>query len=290
MKELLLKKHCPICQKKGIVWDELLTADRVSPRVIYSCTSCFHKWIENCNKNSGHDLQTIEKRSSSSVSKVSKWILNELSDCLKTHNCLRVLDIGCWDGKLLRTMPDSWCFSGIEPNLGAATIARLHNIKVYNELLESAPLEYNSFGIVLMMDLWEHLDNPVLNMKKVNDILMKGGYLFALTGNSETIVARIVKSNWYYFNYIEHVHFFTPKSVELMLNTCGFVKRRITKVKHHSASFSNTFSRLLTYTINKSNPQISKLSTPKNMYDMIGVALSRIFRLKDHLFIVAVKE
>ena len=30
--------------------------------------------------------------------------------------------------------------------------------------------------------------------------------------------------------------------------------------------------------------------TPKNIFDVIGVGLSRIFRLKDHLFIVAVKE
>ncbi|MFC1748556.1 methyltransferase domain-containing protein [Pseudomonadota bacterium] len=83
----------------------------------------------------------------------------------------------------------------------------------------------NKFDAVYSMNLIEHLVAPHLFLLRVHKLLKNGG-LFVL-GHPTTPLWPF-ESLWkMYFGYqgwvsVEHVNFFTPKTIELMLNRAGF--------------------------------------------------------------------
>lgn len=56
-------------------------------------------------------------------------------------------------------------------------------------------------------DLHQNLYNPDSSFRNVHSLLDKNDHLILLTGNPQSKTARIVKRNWWYFNFPEHVIF-----------------------------------------------------------------------------------
>lgn len=91
----------------------------------------------------------------------------------------RWLDVGCFNGNLLLTARDrGWQPFGTEISAPAAEYARQQGIEVFEGTLTDAHFPDDYFDVVTMMDVIEHLDQPLTYLREVQRILRPGGGVF----------------------------------------------------------------------------------------------------------------
>ncbi len=255
---------------------------------LFTCAKCGHKWKLGPIVDSAEIASDMVFRDSSTLK--ADWVLKQLPENVVKRSELRVLDVGCWDGSLLSGLPGSWIRHGVELNHEAALVAKLRGLTVFAEPLESVCLRYKSYDLVLMMDVVEHLEDPLAAFRKVSEVLVPGGYLFALTGNCVSIATRFFKGDWYYFNYPEHVTFFSPLSFQVALNRVGIDFVSMTKRSHHASSLLSTFKKIGGRLFSKPMEGTPSLPAPFLKRKWLKLTASRILRNRDHLVVLGRKE
>lgn len=104
-----------------------------------------------------------------------------------------VLDIGAGRGELLRAARlAGWSITGIEPSPAFADYAARHSgVAVLQTPVEECSLPTESFDVVIMAAVLEHLYNPDATMKEISRILRPGGVLFLDVPNECGLYFRI---------------------------------------------------------------------------------------------------
>jgi len=135
----------------------------------------------------------------------------------------RILDIGCSSGIFLSSLPPILKGYGVEPGLQGGGIAKnlIGSEKVHIGTLESAPFRPNTFDVITMWDVIEHLDSPKKTLADVRTLLKPDGFLFILTPNFESLASKIMGNKWP--NLIrQHLYYYTPKTLIKLLEISGF--------------------------------------------------------------------
>jgi 2-polyprenyl-3-methyl-5-hydroxy-6-metoxy-1,4-benzoquinol methylase len=131
----------------------------------------------------------------------------------------RVLDFGAGSGHVLRSLVaaipglDIHC---VEAGPEAAAVLRTRGFTVLSDLAEAAPA---SFDAILLIELLEHLDDPVGFMAMIGAYLKPGGRIFMSTPIGET---RSGNRNLQTYDTAEHVQFWTEPSFALACRKAGF--------------------------------------------------------------------
>lgn len=135
----------------------------------------------------------------------------------------RVLDVGCSAGIFLDSLGDSFERYGIEPGSAGATVAKksIGETFIHNGTLETVNFPAGFFDAVTMWDVLEHLVNPRQALEKVSFLLKDNGYLLLTTPNIDSVFARVLGRCWPHL-IRSHIYYFTPRTLEAMLNKCGF--------------------------------------------------------------------
>ncbi len=134
----------------------------------------------------------------------------------------RVLDIGASTGVMLDVFrKNKWETWGVEPS-ESAKIAKEKGHKIIKNYFEKAVLPTNYFNLVIMNHTLEHLDNPVLVLKKVRMILKRDGAVLIDVPNAGGLASRLMGNRWPYRLPKEHKHQFTKKSLTEVFNKAGF--------------------------------------------------------------------
>jgi SAM-dependent methyltransferase len=81
----------------------------------------------------------------------------------------------------------------------------------------------NAFDVVTMIEVVEHLPDPVDVLRKVRALLKPGGLLFLTTGNAEPQLRKFAA--WPYVSPEIHLSYFTPGNLEIALRRAGFDTR-----------------------------------------------------------------
>jgi len=139
-----------------------------------------------------------------------------------------VLDIGCGRGFFLANyVNDSADYLGIEPREDVSEDARKRVGKnnIFCGTLQEANLPREHFNVVTMINLIEHLPNPMDTLREVNRVMKKDGLLFVETPNVDSIVPKLLGHRWHGFQEHEHHYFFSEKTLGRMLAKAGFAVR-----------------------------------------------------------------
>jgi len=154
-----------------------------------------------------------------------------IKDCLpkvkfikKLKKSGNLLDIGCGLGYFAAAAKrEGFAAYGIEGSEWAiAYIRRQFAIAAYLGPLEKCELPQISFDVCTMWQVIEHVDEPLMLLKKVRELLSPGGYLVIETRNYRGIDARMLGERWNGWSLPYHLWHFDPGSLRRMVNRSGF--------------------------------------------------------------------
>lgn len=144
---------------------------------------------------------------------------------------LRLLDVGCSSGALLKSaLKEGIEAEGVEPAAKAAEAACAAGLTVFPGTLAEAQYPVERFQAVTMMEVIEHLRQPMEVLHDIRKVLTPGGILVVGTGNADSWTVALMGERWDYFHvgrYGGHISFFTPQSLDRLATKCGFRIERI---------------------------------------------------------------
>lgn len=135
----------------------------------------------------------------------------------------RLLDVGCSTGNFLYAMQQrGWNAQGVEPSSYAAEQARqVFGLDVHTGVLETAVYPDNSFDVVTLWDVLEHVPDPKGTLAETARILKPGGLLAFSSPNPDCVEARLFGGNWVGWERPRHLHLIPPSLVERYVESVG---------------------------------------------------------------------
>lgn len=151
---------------------------------------------------------------------------NKLSRYLPAGS--KILDVGCGDGSFLKSAKKSFACTGIEISEYLGALARKQgDIRVITGDFLTLDIGNEKFDGVALISILEHLDDPGEAVKKCLDLMNDGGVLVIKTVNYSCLNRIMRRESWSGFRPPDHVVYFTPHSINLLLKKAGFSKIKI---------------------------------------------------------------
>jgi len=149
----------------------------------------------------------------------------------------RLLEIGCGGGRFLNRMRQAgWAVEGVDfdPN-AAARIARKYGIRVSTGDLVDIRYGGESFDVVAMSQVLEHVHDPLPLLQECRRVLRPGGCLVVTTPNALSLAHRIYGRSWRGLEPPRHLQIFTPGALENCARRAGFEEIRTQTLSSESA-------------------------------------------------------
>ncbi|WP_455221787.1 class I SAM-dependent methyltransferase [Kaarinaea lacus] len=145
-----------------------------------------------------------------------------------TGKSLRVLDIGCGRANLLKAFKRAGCQCfGVERS-DFPDISEFENITIYKQNFLDIEFEKNSFDIVVIWHVLEHLTDPTTAVKKVSKILKPDGNLIIAVPNFGSLQRGLFGKHWFHLDLPRHTYHFTLQSLQSMINNAGLSGTTVT--------------------------------------------------------------
>jgi 2-polyprenyl-3-methyl-5-hydroxy-6-metoxy-1,4-benzoquinol methylase len=138
----------------------------------------------------------------------------------------RHLDVGCAMGSMLEgAKAAGWDPVGVETSEFAARYAAEQTgCPVYAGTLQKAAFTSESFDVVTLMDVIEHVAFPADLMSEIYRILRPDGVVFIVTPNFASLFVRLYGRKAYGVWPDQHVVYFQPSTIERLLHDVGFAR------------------------------------------------------------------
>lgn len=135
----------------------------------------------------------------------------------------KLLDIGCSFGFFLdAARKRGWAVEGIDMSAYAVEYAgsRL-NLPVKNGCITEADFAKQSFDVITMWDVIEHLANPKETLKGVSECLKGDGMLVVSTPDVDSFRARLEGKRWRVWVPPDHLLYFSPRTMGRLCELCN---------------------------------------------------------------------
>jgi 2-polyprenyl-3-methyl-5-hydroxy-6-metoxy-1,4-benzoquinol methylase len=147
----------------------------------------------------------------------------------------KLLDVGCGNGKYLDVMRSKgWKVVGVDQGPGCTFAKNELKLEVYDGHLWDFHFEDNSFDVVTLWFVIEHIWDPIKLLTECNRILKPGGVIILSTLNSASFESRVFKRYWWHLLSPEHVSQFDPHSLTVLAEKTGF---KATRMRHEILCF-----------------------------------------------------
>ncbi|MGE0143871.1 MAG: class I SAM-dependent methyltransferase [Planctomycetota bacterium] len=136
----------------------------------------------------------------------------------------RLLDVGCATGALL-SVADSrgWNAEGLEVGQASAAYVRDHlGLVVHGQSLFDFSPQAAGYDAVTLLEVIEHLEEPVAALRAVAEWIRPGGVLLLSTPNFDSLFRRLHGPRWWVVNCPDdHIAFFTPRTIRAAIEAVG---------------------------------------------------------------------
>jgi 2-polyprenyl-3-methyl-5-hydroxy-6-metoxy-1,4-benzoquinol methylase len=139
-----------------------------------------------------------------------------------------LLDIGCGTGDFLETaLKANWNITGIEPNEQARAIANSKTNNSVFEIEHLANLEENSFDVITLWHVLEHLPNLEMHTKLFQHLLKPNGTLVIAVPNYKSYDAEHYKNFWAAYDVPRHLWHFSKTSISKLFQSVDLQLKEI---------------------------------------------------------------
>lgn len=146
---------------------------------------------------------------------------------------VRILDVGCADGRLLDWYRASAVGArlethGIEMDERAAEGARRRGHRVVTGRFEvDEQLEPAGFDLILALHVIEHVDDPQAFGRRAAELLAPGGLLLVATPNWDSVDARRFRGHWGGNHFPRHWTLYSEQTLGALAASIGLVLERV---------------------------------------------------------------
>ena len=146
----------------------------------------------------------------------------------------KILDVGCANGKQFDVLNKfgNWQFVGIDFNDKIVKKGRKEGYEIYATTLEKFDYPKESFDLVIMDHLLEHVANLIETLDSASRLLKKGGYLVGAVPNINSLDRIFFGRFWGGYHLPRHVWHFIPQTLSGVLEKAGFKVIKITYELH----------------------------------------------------------
>jgi 2-polyprenyl-3-methyl-5-hydroxy-6-metoxy-1,4-benzoquinol methylase len=139
-----------------------------------------------------------------------RWLVERCLD--RKPQAVTLLDVGAANGVLVEQASRFGLGAvGVEPSAQLAAAARARGVNVLEGTLPHPALEDRRFDFVVVVDVIEHVADPVGLLRAAAARLAPDGFLVVVTPNVASAAARVLGDQWWHFR-VAHVGYFSPKS------------------------------------------------------------------------------
>jgi 2-polyprenyl-3-methyl-5-hydroxy-6-metoxy-1,4-benzoquinol methylase len=236
-------ESCPIGCRASLIETDIILAEgcllrcNVCGQLISQCSQSQYRQSMNefdNPKGTLPDCDSVERH----FRRTRKWLSWISSKLNKPNHEIRLLDVGCSSGAFLQVACRlGFIAEGAEPAAQAAQSASDSGLKVHQGVLEDIKFPSDTFDVVTMFEVIEHIQDAYSLFKECYRIIKPGGLLMIGTANTDSWTAGIMKSRWEYFDISRHgghISFFNPQSLRVLAERSGF---KVESVKTHSVRF-----------------------------------------------------
>lgn len=199
--DIVICKHCGFIFSSNIPSEEDLT-----------------KYYKNLNRYEGNEGGGVTTNTKNAHSR----IVRTLKKYLKSN--ASIFDIGCSTGNLLNSFKEAGFrqVSGVDPSKSCKKIAKdLYGINIFTGVLSEYKVQ-EKYDTILLSHVLEHLPDLPTTFTKINNLIHDNSILYIEVPAAHKFTMDI-KEPFSHFS-IEHINFFTEKSLENLMNKNGFEK------------------------------------------------------------------
>jgi len=171
----------------------------------------------------------------------------------------KLLEVGCGTGSFLEEVMRSgkWEAEGIEPVFQAAEYAKSTlSIQIHNKVFAEVQLPKQTYDIVVMWNVLEHLSHPIQDLRKSWDLLKPGGLLVFSVPNLNSLGAKIFGRYWVGWELPRHLFLYPMNTLRSILTQIGF---ELLETRCLSTSYG-TLGTSLTFWTNSWNEKYKNIS------------------------------
>ena len=156
---------------------------------------------------------------------------------------------------------------GIETSSFAVQKCRQQGLEVFEGRLTEAALGARKFDVITMIEVIEHLSDPVTVMRQIALLLKPYGIVHVQTGNVELAFSYLRRVDrglkylagggrrganlsrafdpilWGYFSLEGHVSYFSPRTLAFLYAKCGLEPVPVGRLRTRDASHVRSFTR-----------------------------------------------
>lgn len=139
---------------------------------------------------------------------------------LSRNSPRRLLDVGCGLGfSLLAARDAGFEATGLDPLAPVDPEARPGRRILKGDLEHHRPS--HAYDVVSMIDVIEHVRDPLLTLGRAHALLTDGGVLLVATNDHTSLAARLMGSRWTHYHRA-HLWFFEPRTLSRAAERAGF--------------------------------------------------------------------
>ncbi len=197
-------------------------------------------------------------------------VLDGFEKFRKTNN---MLDVGCGPGLfLIEAKKRGWEVYGTE--FTDNQLAYLHDkgINTLKGKLTNDSFEDELFDVIISSEVIEHINNPLEEMIHFHRLLRKGGLVYLTTPNCNAIERFLLKGDYAIIEYPEHLCYYTPKTIDLLLTNNGFNKLKITTTGVSIARIKKSIKR-------KNNESTEHVFSDESIREQLEFGYKRYIKL-----------
>jgi len=153
----------------------------------------------------------------------------------RNSNEKSILDIGCGTGDFLGyCKTQNWKTLGLEPDESARKIASENNQIEAKELTHLYAIKENSFDVISMWHVLEHVYNLNKDIEQYKKILKENGTLIVAVPNCSSKDAEHYKKDWAAYDLPIHLYHFRPNDMKKLFANHGMEVVEILPMKFDS--------------------------------------------------------